>query len=175
MRATTGTPILPPTRVGRPASFENFADQRRRGGLAVGAGDRQYLAFKKARGQFEFADDGQAEVARLDQFGRIERHARADDDEVLAAEGEQAVAAGLDVDPLFEEGGNVFRQRLGAAQVGDGDLGAAPAQKQGRGEAGFPQSDDENFFAFEVHHEQSNPLSADFFNCAPREARRGTG
>ena len=137
---------------GQAGLLQDFADQRGGGGLAVGAGDGEDLALEEARGQFEFADDGPAEVAHLHQFGRVERHAGADDDEVLAAKGEQAVTAGFDVDALFEQGGNVFGQRFGAADVGDGDLGSAAAQKNGRGQAGFAQSDDENFFAFELHH-----------------------
>ncbi len=110
------------------------------------------LPLQKARGQFEFADDGAAEVAGLHQLGRVERNAGADDDEVLAAEGQQAVTAGFDVDALFQQRGNVFGQGFGAADVGDGDLGAVAAQKDSRGQAGFAQSDDENFFAFEFHH-----------------------
>ena len=62
------------------------------------------------------------------------------------------MAAGFDHDALFEQGGNVFGEGFGAADVGDRDLGAAAAQKQGRGQAGFAQSDDQNLFAFEFHH-----------------------
>ncbi len=72
-------------------------------------------ALEKARGQFQFADDRQAEALYLRQLGRIQRHAGADDDQVLAAEGEQAVAAGLDHDALFEQGGNLLGQRFGAS------------------------------------------------------------
>ena len=39
MSATTGTPMLPPTSVGNAGLLQNFAQQRRCGGLAVGAGD----------------------------------------------------------------------------------------------------------------------------------------
>ena len=130
MSAMTGTPMLPPTSVGNAGLLEDFADERRGGGLAVGAGDGEDLAFQEAGGEFEFADDGAAEVACLHQLGCIERHAGADDDEVLAAEGEQAVTAGFDVDAFVEQGGNVFGERFGAANVGDGDLGSATAQKQ---------------------------------------------
>ncbi len=109
------TPMLPPTRVGRPAAGEDFADQRGGGGFAVGAGDGEDVAFEEARGQFELADDGQAEALGLHQLGRVERNAGADDDEVLAAEGEQAVAAGLDHDAFFEQRRNVFGEGLGAS------------------------------------------------------------
>ena len=99
---------------------------------------------------------GRPKLASLHQFGCVERDAGADDDEVLTAEGEQAVAAGFDVDALFEQGGNVFGEGFGAADVGDGDLGSATAQKQGGSQAGFAQSDDENLFAFELHHEDQS-------------------
>ena len=141
---------------GNAGLLEDFAEQRGGGGFAVGAGDGEDFALEEAGGEFEFADDGAAEVSGLHQFGSVERDAGADDDEVLAAEGEQAVAAGFDDDALFEQGGNVFGEGFGAADVGDGDLGAAAAQKQGRGQAGFAQSDDQNFFAFELHHEDQS-------------------
>ena len=110
------------------------------------------LALEEARSQFEFADDGQAEALDLHQFRRVERDAGADDDQILTAEGEQAVAAGLDHDALFEQRGDVLGERLGAAHVGDGDLRALAAQKQGRRQTGFSQSDNQNFLAFEFHH-----------------------
>ena len=81
---TTGTPMLPPTSVGRPASFKNLAQQRGGGGLAVGAGDGQRVALEEAGGQFKLADDRQAEALHLRQFGCVQRHAGADDDQVLA-------------------------------------------------------------------------------------------
>ena len=141
---------------GNAGLLQDFAEQRGGGGLAVGAGDGEDLALEEAGGEFEFADDGAAEAFGLHEFGRVERDAGADDDEVLAAEGEQAVAAGFDVDALFKQGGNVFGEGLGAADVGDGDLGSAAAQKEGGGQAGFAQSDDENLFAFELHHEDQS-------------------
>jgi len=88
----------------------------------------------------------------MTEFRSVERHAGTDHDKVLAAEGEQAVAAGLHHDALFEEGRNILGERLGAAYVGDGDLRAAMAQKQGRRQTGFPQSHDQNLLAFEFHH-----------------------
>ena len=148
---------------GKSGFLEDFAEQRGGGGFAVGAGDGEDFAFEEAGGQFEFADDGQAEAFGLHQFGSVERDAGADDDQVLAAEGEQAVAAGLDHDALFKQGGNVFGEGFGAAHVGDGDLRAVAAQKQCRGQAGFAQSDDQNFFAFEFHHVSR---IRDSFSCA---------
>ena len=88
----------------------------------------------------------------LRQFGSIQRHAGADHDQVLAAEGEQAVAAGLHHDALFHQGGDLLGQRLGAAHVGDSHVSAAPAQKQRCRQTGFSQPDDQDFFAFEFQH-----------------------
>ncbi len=70
---------------------------------------------------------GRPKLLHLHQFGRIQRHAGADHDQVLAAERQQAVAARFHHDALFEQGGNVLGQRLGAAHVGNRDLCAAVA------------------------------------------------
>ncbi len=137
---------------GEAGFLEDFAEERGGGGFAVGAGDGEDLAFEEAGGKFQFADDGAAEIAGLHEFRCVERHAGADDDDVLAAEGEQAVAAGFDVDALVEEGGNVFGEGFSAADVRDGDLGSLTAQEECGGKAGFAESDDENFFAFELEH-----------------------
>jgi hypothetical protein len=153
--ATTGTPMLPPTSVGRPAASRISPSSVVVVVLPLEPVMASILALEEARGQFQLADDRQAEALHLRQLGRVQRHAGADDDQVLAAEGEQAVAAGLDHDALFEQRGNLLGQRLGAAHVGDRDLRAAAAQKQRRRQTGFSQSDDQNFFAFEFHHQES--------------------
>ena len=70
------------------------------------------FALQKTRGQFQFADNRQAQGAHLHQFRRSQGHARADYDQVLAAKGQQSVAAGFHRDTLFEQGGNFFAQRL---------------------------------------------------------------
>ena len=110
------------------------------------------MPLRKRRSQFEFADNWQAEVLDLDQLRRIEGYAGADDDQILSAEGEQAVATGLDHNALFKERGDILGERLGAAHVGNSDLGTFAAQKQGRRQTGFPESHNQNFFAFEIHH-----------------------
>ena len=43
------------------------------------------------------------------------------------------MTSGFDRNARLQQGGNFFAQRLGAAQIGDGDLGTAPAQKERRG------------------------------------------
>ncbi len=170
MSATTGTPMLPPTSVGKPAAFRISPTSAVVVVLPLEPVMASDLALEEARGQFQFADDRQAEVLHLHQFGRVERHAGADHDQVLAAEGEQAVAAGLHHDALFEQGGNLLGQRLGAAHVGDRHLRAAAAQKQRRRQPGFSQSHDQNLFAFEFHHRVlSFGLLRDLFYCAPHQ------
>ena len=127
---------------------EDFSAEAGGGGLAVRAGDGEGLADEEARGQFQFADDGQAEIAHLNELGSIERNAGADDDEVLAAEGKQAVASGFDHDALVEQRGNILGERGGTADVGDSHLRTLAPQKERSGEAGFAESDDEYLFAF---------------------------
>ena len=95
---------------------------------------------------------GRPKLFDLRNFRCVERDAGADDDQVLAAEGEQAMPTGFDHDSLVEQGGNIFGEGFGAAHVGDGDLRAVAAQKQCRSQAGLAQSDDQDFFAFEFHH-----------------------
>ena len=144
--------MLPPTRVGNPASSRISPTSVVVVVLPLEPVMARILPLRKRAASSSSPMIGQPEAAHLGQLGSIERNAGADDDEVLAAEGEQAVAAGLDLDALFEQRGNVLGQGLGAADVGDGDLGAAAAQKQRRGQAGFAQSDDQNLLAFEFHH-----------------------
>ena len=55
---------------------------------------------------------GRPKLLHLRQLRRIERHAGADHDQILAAKGKQAVAAGLDHDALFEQRGDFLGQRL---------------------------------------------------------------
>ena len=137
---------------GQVASVENLAEQRGGGGFAIGAGDGERMALEKTRGKLQFADDRQAEVLDLHQLGSVKRHAGADHDQVLAAEGEQAVAAGFDHDARFHEGRDLLGQRLGAPHIGDSHVCAAPAEKQRCRETGFSQSNNQNFFAFEFQH-----------------------
>ncbi len=112
---------------GQSGCRKDFTQQSGGGGLAVGAGDGQDLAFEEAACQFQLADHRQSEALDLRQLGGVQRHAGTDDNQVLAAEGEQTMAAGLDHDAGFDQGGNFFGQLLCRAHVGDRDLGAAAA------------------------------------------------
>ena len=147
-----GVPMLPPTSVLRPPAAMNFAGERRGRGLAVRAGDGDDAAFQKARCQFDFADDRNAARARMDELRHVERHARADDDEVLIAEGALAVLAGFDADAVIEQHRNFLAQKLRGLGVGDGNVRAARLQEQSAGHAGLAQSDHQHAFAFNVHH-----------------------
>ena len=133
--------------------LEDFAEERGGGRLAIGAGDGENLAFEKAGGELQFADDGAAEALGLHQLGCFERHAGAHDDHVLTAEREQAVTTGLNVDSFFKECRDVFGESFCAADVRNSDLSTAMAQKQCRSQAGLSESYDQHFFAFEFHHE----------------------
>src|SRR5215472_2505651 len=44
------------------------------------------------------------------------------------------------------------RQRVGAANVRNRNLGAAAAQKQGGGQPRLPQADNQYLLAFQLHH-----------------------
>jgi hypothetical protein len=90
---------------------------------------------------------GRPKALHLRQLRRIQRHAGADDDQILAAEGQQAVAAGLDHDALSSSAG-ISLASAGAAHVGDRNLRAALAQKQRRRQAGFAQPTTRTFLPF---------------------------
>ena len=132
------------------APADDVAGQRGGGGFAVGAGDGDDVALQKTRGQLDFADDGNAHGARLRQLWNVGRHARADHDEVLLAEGALAVAAGFDGDTEIEQGADVGAQVVLGLGVGGGDAGAALLQKLGGGDAGLAQPDHQNALAFYV-------------------------
>ena len=89
---------------------------------------------------------------RVHQLRNIEGHARADDDQVLIAEGALAVLAGLDADAVIEQHGNFLAQLLVRLGVGDSDPGAALRQKQSTGHAGLAQSDHQHAFVFDFHY-----------------------
>ena len=95
--------MLPPTRVVAPAGGDDLARQRGSRRLAVRSGDGDDLAFQVARRQFDFANDGDAGLPRLQQLRHVGGHARADDDQFLLVEGALAVISGLDHDAAVEQ------------------------------------------------------------------------
>ena len=132
IRPTTGTPMLPATSVGNPASFRISPARAVVVVLPLEPVMARILPLRKRAASSSSPITGQAEALGLHQFGRIQRHAGAHHDQVLAAEGQQAVAAGLHHDPLFEQRRNLLGQRLGRAHIGDRHLRALAAQKQSR-------------------------------------------
>jgi len=129
---------------------EDLAEEGGGGGLAVGAGDGDDAALEEAAGELELAHDGEAVADDLGDFGGVERNAGRDDDEVLAAEGEQAVTAGFDHDAGVEQRGDLASESDGGTGVRDGDAGAEGAQEFGGGEAGFAETYDEDALVLQI-------------------------
>ena len=90
------------------------------------------LAFRKRAASSTSPMIGMPKVRASSISGVFGRDAGADDDQVLAAEGEQAVAAGFDIDARVEQRRDVPSQRLSAAQVRNRDLRPTPPQKECR-------------------------------------------
>jgi hypothetical protein len=98
--------------------------------FTVRSGDGDNAALEVTRGEFDLADDLDAELAGLGEARRIYRDAGADDDQVLVAESALAMNAGLDRNALIQQLRDQAPElglRLG---VGDGDAGAAALQEQ---------------------------------------------
>ncbi len=112
------------------AHADDFAGQRRGGGLAVGAGDGEDVSLEKPRRQLDFADDGNALRARLLQLRHVAGHARADHDQVLVAEGALAVPAGLDRNAFVEERGDRRAKLVFGLGVGHADARARDPSKR---------------------------------------------
>lgn len=130
---------------------EDMAEQRGGGGFAIGAGDGDDVSLERLGGEFELAQQRCAEAENLLDLRRGERDAGGEDDEVLAAEGEHAVAAGFDHHAGFEEGGDFVGEGVGGAGVRDGDTGTTLAEEERGGDTGFAEADDEDAFVLEVH------------------------
>src|SRR5260370_9457521 len=86
--------------------LEDFASHGRCRSFAVGAGDGDDLPLQEACGQLHFTDYVNALVARLYKRAHIIRHAGADHDQVLSAEGALTVASGLDRNATVDQLGN---------------------------------------------------------------------
>src|SRR6516162_8140293 len=85
------------------AGCEKGTCQCRRGRLSVGAGDCNGAAFQESSREFKFANHGSTAFDGTNQLRHIHRHAGADDNEVLFAEGAFAVLSGLDPDTVIEQ------------------------------------------------------------------------
>ena len=87
--------------------------------------------FKKRR-QLYLTNDRDMKGARLIHLRRVGCHAGAEHDQVLAAEGGVPMATGFDIHAGIEQGRDMLRQRLCAAQVRDRDLRPAPPEEECR-------------------------------------------
>jgi hypothetical protein len=138
-----------PPRIGK-----DLAQQRSRGGLAIGAGDRHHLPLKKPAGQLQFANNRRPQRPirpHLLQLRRIERHARRHHDQVLPAEGQQPVSARLDHDAGIEQRGNLSLQRHRAARIGNSYTRSLVAQKQRRRHPTLPQPHHQHALILQFH------------------------
>ena len=100
------------------------------GRLAVGTGDGNNLALQIARGEFDFANDGNAGLACLLKLRHVGRHARADDDEFLLLKGAFAVVTGFDHDAAVQELRDFVVEFLFGLSVGDGHPCAVIGEKK---------------------------------------------
>ena len=145
-----GVPMLPPTRTGSLAAARISPASEVVVVLPL-APVMAAMAGAETGCQLDFADYFFAEIARLDQLRGIEGDAGADYDQVLAAKGAVAVAAGLDGDSVLEEEQNFFAKLGFGLGVGDSDTGSAGFEEKGGGYAGFAKADYEYAFVFQVH------------------------
>ncbi len=121
--------------------LEHPADERRRRGLALGAGDGDDLAGEPPRGQFEFADDRHTGRPRRRERGQFRRHARTRHDEVGADEERRVVATQIECHA--EAAQMVFAGNRRRA-IGQRDLRAAGGQQLRRSQAAARRADDEH-------------------------------
>ena len=167
----TGTPMLPPTRVGMPAALRISPTSEVVVVLPLDPVMARVLPLRKRAASSSSPMTGRPKLRTCDQFRRIERDAGADHDQVLAAKRQQAVAAGFDIDAFIEQRGDILGERLCAADIGNRDLGAPPAQKQCRGQAGLSQPDHQYLLALEFHHRSTSGISATPLFCTASAAR----
>ena len=137
--SASGSPRLPPTKVGRPRRAQHVADQRRGGRLAVGAGDRDDRRRDEPRGQLHLAGDGHARRPRGGQLRDL-RDARRQHDQIGAAGRSRAVPAQLAGTPAGSRARAAARAVAGRLSVA---VTRAPraAQSARRRDPGAPETD----------------------------------
>src|ERR1044071_7937030 len=128
-----------------------LADERRRGGLAVGAGNRQYLAFQETESQLNFADHWDSQRARVLQLRLVRWNARAHHNQVLVTKGTLAVASGLNRNASIQQCRHFALQLCLSLGIGNNNFGAVLLQKNCRRHAGAPQSHHQNPFVLQLH------------------------
>src|SRR5581483_10412475 len=127
------------------APGDDLAGEGSGGGLSVGAGDGDDVALKKARGELDLADDGNAGT---------------DHDQVLLLEGALAVTPGFDGDAAIEQLGNFPAELVFSLGVGDGDAGALLFKEERGGDTGASESDHERALAFDVEGLRHRAISS---------------
>jgi hypothetical protein len=96
-------PDVPADEHGLPRGREHAGDDRRRGRLALRAGDRDHAPLQPSRGEFEFPDDLDATLARSLEQRSVERHAWTGHDQVGHIERSRRVPSELEVDARVAE------------------------------------------------------------------------
>src|SRR5579863_7363291 len=82
---------------------------------------------------------------------RVRWHSGAHYDEILAAESTLSMPARLHCDALIEQYRNLVFQLVLGLGVGDGHACAPRFQKKSRGDAGFPESNNQHAFVDYIH------------------------
>ncbi len=83
--------------------LQDVVNQRRGGGLSVGARNADQFAFEKSIGQFNFTPDRDALGARSEEEWIVGRHAGAGDNQVLGQESFLGVTAKFQYDAGFTQ------------------------------------------------------------------------
>ena len=104
---------------------QDFAGESSSRRLPIGASDGDDTSLQITRGEFDFPDDLDTELACLGEAGRVHGYAGADDDEVLIAERSLAVNAGLDGNTFVQELRDESAQLPLRLRIRDGDARSA--------------------------------------------------
>ena len=125
--------------------FKDVRNQRRSGGFSVGAGDAdQGSAFvQEARGQFDFAPDGDLRAARGGQQRCVGGHPGAGDHQFLLIKDRGVMRAKMQLHTCGAQLGGAGNFRF-AAQIRGRHAGPARCAEKRRSHAGARQSDDQH-------------------------------
>ncbi len=150
-KVIAGVPMFPPTSVLRPPEAMISPVSVVVVVLPLEPVMATILPCEEARRQLDFADDRNAEAARVLQRADVAGDSGADHNQILIAEGALAVLAGFHRNAAVEQRRNFSRELILALGIADGDARAARLQKERRGHARLAQSNHQNPFAFDIH------------------------